>query len=60
MKMRMKIFATLAVAAFAFPIAADAQGIVGGAAEGAHDGNRAAGPVGGVVGGEFCGRFRMA
>jgi hypothetical protein len=31
--------------------AAQAQGLVGGAEEGAHRGNRAAGPVGAVVGG---------
>ncbi len=49
--MRMKLFATLAVATLAFPAIALAQGVIGGAAEGAHDGNRAAGPVGGVVGG---------
>ena len=51
MSIRMKILATVAIAAFALPLSAQAQGIVGGAAEGAHDGNRAAGPVGGVVGG---------
>ncbi|MBE0703778.1 MAG: hypothetical protein IH582_11510, partial [Afipia sp.] len=34
----------------AAPLAGHAQGIIGGAEEGAYRGNRAAGPVGGVVG----------
>ena len=34
-----------------FPIAAQAQGVVGGAERGAAEGNRALGPVGGLVGG---------
>lgn len=42
-------FALLAM--LAMPFAANAQGIVGGAREGAYRGERAAGPVGGVVGG---------
>ncbi len=33
------------------PVIAHAQGLVGGAEEGVHRGNRAAGPVGAVVGG---------
>ncbi len=38
--------------ALAMPMtAANAQGIVGGARQGAYEGQRAAGPVGGVVGG---------
>ena len=50
--MRSTIFALAATAAIiALPIAANAQGIVGGANQGARDGNRAAGPVGAVVGG---------
>lgn len=41
-----------AVAAAALtPIAADAQGLVGGAERGYAAGNRALGPIGGVVGG---------
>ena len=35
----------------AFPIAAQAQGLVGGAERGASDGNRAFGPLGGIVSG---------
>src|ERR1700744_420809 len=35
----------------ALPVAAQAQGIAGGAEHGAHEGERAAGPVGAVVGG---------
>jgi hypothetical protein len=38
-------------ALMSFPMIAHAQGLVGGAEEGAHRGNRAAGPVGAVVGG---------
>ncbi len=38
-------------AALSFPLAAQAQGLVGGAEEGAHEGGRAAGPIGAVVGG---------
>jgi hypothetical protein len=50
--MHVKILTAAAVAMmFALPLAARAQGIVGGAEEGAHVGDRAAGPVGGVVGG---------
>lgn len=37
--------------AFTAPAVANAQGLVGGAEEGYHAGNRALGPVGGVVGG---------
>jgi hypothetical protein len=40
-----------ALALFAIPHLAEAQGIVGGAREGSREGNRAAGPVGGLVGG---------
>jgi hypothetical protein len=50
--MRMRIFAAAAmIVTLALPIAASAQGIVGGAAEGSREGDRAAGPIGGVVGG---------
>jgi hypothetical protein len=38
------------IAALAFPIAAQAQGVPGGAAHGFHEGDRIAGPVGAVVG----------
>jgi len=40
----------LRVGCFAAPLAAQAQGIPGGAAHGFHEGNRIAGPVGAVVG----------
>ncbi|HEV2572889.1 MAG TPA: DUF1236 domain-containing protein [Beijerinckiaceae bacterium] len=43
--------ATVVVAALAFPVVANAQGVVGGAESGARQGDRAAGPVGAVVGG---------
>jgi Protein of unknown function (DUF1236) len=49
--MRMKTFAVATIALTALTGVAAAQGVVGGAAEGAHDGNRAAGPVGAIVGG---------
>ena len=38
------------IAAFAMPLAAQAQGVPGGAAHGFNEGNRIAGPVGAVVG----------
>jgi hypothetical protein len=41
----------LLITALALPVAAQAQGIVGGAQRGAEEGAAAAGPVGGVVGG---------
>src|SRR5215211_5305423 len=41
----------LLITALALPIAAHAQGIVGGAQRGAEEGAAVAGPVGGVVGG---------
>jgi len=47
----MKKFALAALVILAMPLAAQAQGIIGGAQEGAYQGNRAAGPVGAVVGG---------
>lgn len=49
--MQMKMIVAAAAMLCALPIGASAQGIVGGAEQGAHDGDRAAGPVGGVVGG---------
>jgi len=45
------IWASAIVAALAMPFAAQAQGIVGGAAQGADEGGRAAGPLGAIVGG---------
>ena len=45
------LMATVVVAALAFPVVANAQGVVGGAESGARQGDRAAGPVGAVVGG---------
>ncbi len=41
----------LFIATLALPLSAQAQGIVGGAAEGSRQGAEAAGPVGGLVGG---------
>ena len=49
--MNIKILAAAATLFFVLPIAARAQGVVRGADEGAHAGDRAAGPVGAVVGG---------
>jgi hypothetical protein len=49
--MKIKILAGVAcLAAFVMPVAAQAQGVPGGAAHGFHEGNRIAGPVGAVVG----------
>lgn len=48
---RRLLWAFALLAMLAAPFAAHAQGIVGGAREGAYRGERAAGPVGGVVGG---------
>src|SRR5215213_2506555 len=45
------VSSTLLLAALAFPVGAQAQGIIGGAQRGAEEGAAAAGPVGGVVGG---------
>ena len=50
MKRPAAAFAALSLL-MATPIAADAQGLVGGAEQGYHAGDRALGPVGGVVGG---------
>ena len=49
--MSMKKFAVATIALIALSGVAAAQGVVRGAAEGAHDGNRAAGAAGAVVGG---------
>ena len=43
--------AALMAASLFLPLAAQAQGIVGGAAEGSRQGAEAAGPIGGVLGG---------
>ena len=51
MKSRLYLLAGLALALWAAPVPADAQGVVRGAEEGAARGTRAAGPVGGAVGG---------
>ena len=48
--MRPTVFAGVLFAAFCTPLAAQAQGVPGGAAYGFHEGNRIAGPVGAVVG----------
>lgn len=44
------LFASVIVAAVAAPLTAQAQGVPGGFAYGAHEGYRIAGPVGAVVG----------
>jgi hypothetical protein len=49
--MKIKILVGVAcLAAFTMPVAAQAQGVPGGAAHGFHEGNRIAGPFGAVVG----------
>ena len=50
MKFRI-LFASVAIAITAIPLAAQAQGVPGGVAYGVYEGNRRAGPVGAVVGG---------
>jgi len=47
---RALVFASVFFAMAATPLAAQAQGVPGGAAHGFHEGNRIAGPVGAVVG----------
>lgn len=49
MKMNLLIGSAF-LAVFAMPLAAQAQGVPGGAAHGFYEGNRIAGPVGAVVG----------
>ena len=49
--MKRMIAMTALCGALAFPVFAQAQGVIGGAAEGVEEGGRAAGPVGAVVGG---------
>ena len=44
------LFATAVFASIASPLAAQAQGVPGGIAYGAYEGNRRAGPLGAVVG----------
>ena len=44
------LFASALLAVVAMPLAAQAQGVPGGAAHGFHEGGRRAGPVGAVVG----------
>jgi hypothetical protein len=51
MRFRFAIAALGLSASMSSPIIVHAQGLVGGAEDGAHRGNRAAGPVGAVVGG---------
>lgn len=46
-----KVIASAFLLTFSLPLAAQAQGIPGGAAHGAYVGERTAGPVGAVVGG---------
>jgi hypothetical protein len=53
--MNVKIFAAAAFVSLGLPFAAGAQGVVGGAAEGAHEGDHAAGQVGAVFGGGVAG-----
>lgn len=48
--MKMKLLIGACLAALAMPLAAQAQGVPGGAVHGFHEGNRIAGPVGAVVG----------
>ena len=49
--MRLKLVIGAAALAAVFPLAANAQGVIGGAERGAAEGGAAAGPVGAVVGG---------
>jgi uncharacterized protein DUF1236 len=49
--MRLKVFLATAALAAALPLAANAQGVIGGAERGAAAGGAAAGPVGAAVGG---------
>ncbi len=44
------LFATAVFACVASPLAAQAQGVPGGIAYGAHEGGRRAGPIGAIVG----------
>src|SRR3954471_578232 len=50
MMKRVSVLTGVLVAMLALPVAAQAQGVPGGAAHGFHEGNRIAGPVGAVVG----------
>jgi hypothetical protein len=51
MRMRFKLLIGTAALAAALPLAANAQGVIGGTERGAAEGGAAAGPVGAVVGG---------
>jgi hypothetical protein len=51
MLMKVKFAVAVVIAAFAAPVAAHAQGIIGGGKEGVAKGQQAAGPLGAVVGG---------
>ena len=48
--MTLKVSVGVVLALLAAPVAAQAQGVPGGASHGFHEGNRLAGPVGAVVG----------
>ena len=50
MMTRVSVLTGVIAAMLALPVAAQAQGVPGGAAPGFHEGNRIAGPVGAVVG----------
>ena len=50
MMTRASVWTGVIVAMLALPVAAQAQGVPGGASHGFHEGNRIAGPVGAVVG----------
>ena len=50
MMTRTSVWTGVIVAMLALPVAAQAQGVPGGASHGFHEGNRIAGPVGAVVG----------
>src|SRR6476619_3946710 len=50
MMTRVSVLTGVLAAMLALPVAAQAQGIPGGATHGFHEGNRIAGPVGAVVG----------
>jgi len=51
MKMNLKLLiGSACIAVLALPLAAQAQGVPGGAVHGFHEGDRIAGPVGAVVG----------
>jgi hypothetical protein len=55
--MQKKFGIAVVTALLASPVAAQAQGIPGGAERGAAEGSAVGGPVGGAVGGVVAGRF---